>query len=139
VPIGSVLPTELGGVELHTFAIGEEILARLAERLGVTIDELETAFASEHGARFMQIYALRLPGTDASALATGWAAIAYPPEVPDVAVSEETIDGRAVTVVHSPSASPRLGTFYLYGSGPTLFVVQALERDVAMEALGSLP
>ena len=67
------------------------------------------------------------------------AAPSTPPDVDDVEVGEETIDGTAITIVHSPSASPRLGTVYLYASGATLFVVQALERDVAVEALGSLP
>jgi hypothetical protein len=139
VPIGSVLPTELEGVELHTLTVGHDILERLPTHLGVAREKLEVAFASDHGARFVQMYAARLVGMPVVSLASGWAAIAYPPGVDDVEVSEEMIDGMAVTVVHSPGAAPRLGTFYLLPRGETLIVVQALEREIAEEALGSLP
>ena len=77
-PLEALLPRELDGVELHTFAVGEDILARLASRFGVTPGELETAFASDHGARFLQMYAIRLPGTTADELAEGWSLVAYP-------------------------------------------------------------
>jgi len=135
----TLLPAELDGVELHTFAVGEDILARLAADMGVSRDQLSTAFASDHGSRFVQTYAIRLPGTGASELAAGWTAVAYPPDLSDVVVTEETIDGRPITVVHSPSASPRLGTFYLDSRGDALIVVQALDSDVASEVLASIP
>jgi hypothetical protein len=135
----TLLPAELDGVELHTFAVGEDILARLAADIGVSPDQLMTAFASDHGSRFVQIYAIRLPGAPASALAAAWTAVAYPPDVSDVAVRDETIDGRPITVVHSPSASPRLGTFNLDSRGDALIVVQALDSDVASEVLASVP
>lgn len=139
MPIGSVLPTKLGGVELHTFAVGQDILDRLAAEIGVAPDEIEAAYASEHGARFLQIYVIRLSGIPGAVLAAGWSVAAYPPEVDDVVVSDQTIAGRAVTAVHAPSAAARLGTFYLLPRGETLFVVQALDHDVAAEAIGSLP
>jgi len=135
----ALLPAEHDGVELHTFAVGEDILARLAADMDASRDQLMTAFASDHGSRFVQTYAIRLPGTPASALAAGWAAVGYPPDVSDVAVRDETIDGRPITVVHSPSASPRLGTFYLDSRGDTLIVVQAFDSDVASEVLASVP
>jgi hypothetical protein len=134
----TLLPAELDGVELHTFAVGEDILARLAADTGVSSDQLMTAFASDHGSRFVQTYAMRLPGTPASALAAGWAAVAYPPDVSDVAVRNEAIDGRPITVVHSPSASPRLGTFYLDSRGDALIVVQAFDSNLASEVLASV-
>ena len=135
----AVLPRELDGVELHTFAVGEDILARLAAGLGVTPDELETAFASDHGARFLQMYAIRLRGATADALADGWSAAAYPPDTSDVTVADETVDGRTITVVDSPSARSLLGTFYLDPRGDTLVVVQAFDFTVAVEGLASLP
>ena len=60
----AVLPRELDGVELHSFAVGEDILARLASRFGVVPDDLETAFASDHGARFLQMYAIQAARED---------------------------------------------------------------------------
>ncbi len=138
-PIGAVLPSEIGGVELHTFPVGEDILARLAARLSVATDELEAAFASDHGARFVQMYAVRLPGTTADALADAWGAVAYPPDVADVGIAEETMNGRPIIVVDSPSTASRLGTFYLDRRGETLIVVQAFDLDVAVAALASMP
>ncbi|MGH2418830.1 MAG: hypothetical protein ACRDFY_10895 [Candidatus Limnocylindria bacterium] len=137
-PIGSVLPTHLAGLELHTFGVGGDILARLADAHGVAVDDLETAFASEHGARFIQMYAIRLPGTTATALAATWVAVAYPPGVDDVDVTEETIAGRLVTVVHAPSLAPQVGTFYLYPRDDILFVVQTFDPVAAREALAAL-
>jgi len=134
----AALPRELDGVELHTFAVGEDILARLAIKFGVTPDELETAFASEHGARFLQMYAIRLSGKTADELAEGWSLVAYPPEVDDVAIAGETIDGAPITVVDSPSTRSRLGTFYLDRRGDTLIVVQTFEFADAVEALASI-
>jgi hypothetical protein len=138
-PIEAVLPRELDGVQLHTFAVGEDILARLASRLGVTPDELETAFASEHGARFLQMYAIRLPGMTGAELAEGWSLVAYPPDTADVAIAGETIGDRPITVVDSPSTRSRLGTFFLDRRGDTLIVVQAFDFGDAVEALASVP
>jgi hypothetical protein len=138
-PLQAQLPSQLGEVELHTFAVGQDILDRLAATLGVARAEVEAAYASEHGARFFQTYAIRLAGSPASSLATAWAAVAYPPDVTDVSVTEEAIGGSAVTVVHSPSAASRLGTFYLLPRDETLIVVQAPERVIAEEALAALP
>lgn len=138
-PIGEVLPKVLGGVELHTFAVGQDILLRLAGHMAVDAADFEIAYASEHGSRFLQIYALRLTGTDGAAMSTAWADVAYPSDVSEVAVSEEEIDGRRITVVDAPSARARLGTFYLHARDETLFVVQAFDREVATEALAALP
>ena len=140
-PLAEVLPTEVDGLALHTFAVGEDILARLAIQLCVEPADLETAFASEHGALFFQMYAIRLPGTTAAELAEGWSLVAYPPDITDVEIAGETIDGTAITVVNSPSAAYRLGTFYLDANGPgeTLIVVQAFDISVAVEALASVP
>ena len=132
-----MLPIELAGVELHTFAVGEDILARLADALGVPVTELETAFASEHGARFFQMYALRLHGTDAASLAATWAAVAFAPDVTDVSVSDAMLADRMVTVVESPEL-PSVGTFYLDPRDDILVVVQAFDVGVAEEALGAV-
>jgi len=138
-PLQAQLPSQLGGVELHTFAVGPDILDRLAAELGVAPEAIEAAYASEHGARFFQMYAIRLAGSPASSLATSWAAVAYPPDVSDTSVMEETIDGRAVTVVRAPSAAARLGTFFLLPRDETLLVVQAFDHETAEEALAALP
>ena len=52
-PIEQSLPTHLGGVELHTFAVGQDILLRLADSMAVDAAAFEIAYANEHGARFL--------------------------------------------------------------------------------------
>ena len=134
-----MLPVELGGVELHTFAVGQDTVERLAARLGVDTEALELRYASEHGARFLQMYAIRASGVDGRDLVEAWAEVAYPDDVTDVTVGEQPFGGKAVTVIHSPSEGARLGTYYSYSAEDTLLVVQAFDPAVAAEALASLP
>ena len=134
-----MLPTVLREVELHTFAVGPDIMERLAERLGVGTDDFEVRYASEHGARFLQMYALRLPGTSGAQLVEAWVAVAYPPDVTDASSSEQSVAGKTVTVVSAPSAAARIGTFHVYSADDTLLAVQAFDADVAAEALAALP
>ncbi len=138
-PIDSMLPVTLGGVELHTFAVGQDILERLVARLGVGIEQLEVRYASEHGARFLQMYALRVPGATGSGLVEAWVAVAYAPDVEDAASSQESVAGKDVVRVSAPSAAGRIGTFHLYADDDTLLVVQAFNPQVAAEALAALP
>lgn len=139
IAFDAVLPVMLGDVELHTFAVGQDIIERLAARLGIGVDEIEARFASDHGARFVQMYALQAPGVSGAQLLGAFSAAAYPPDASDVDVSEQQIAGKAVTVVTSPSTGARLGSFYAYASGDTLVVVQAFDPSVVAEALAALP
>ena len=134
-----MLPRELGGVELHTFAVGQDALARLAARVGIGPDSLDARYASEHGARFLQMYAVRAPGIAGPELLHAWTAVAYADDVVDAATSDQTIGGKAVAVVHAPSAASRLGTYYAYSVDATLMVVQAFDPEVAAEAIAALP
>lgn len=138
-PIDSMLPGTLGGVELHTFAVGQDILERLAARLAVAIDQFEVRYASEHGARFLQMYALRVPGTTGAQLVEAWVAVAYPPDVEDASSSEQSLAGKTVILVSAASAAARIGTFHIYSYGDTLLAVQAFDPQVAAEALAQLP
>lgn len=138
-PIDTILPVTLGGVELHTFAVGQDILERLAARLAVGIDRFEVRYASEHGARFLQMYALRLPGTTGAQLVEAWVAAVYPPDIDDAASSEESLAGKTVTLVSAASVAERLGAFHIYNHGDTLIAVQAFDPQVAAEALAALP
>jgi hypothetical protein len=137
-PLDALLPTELGGVQLHTFAVGQDNLQRLAARIGMGVGDLEVRYASEHGARFLQTYAIRAPGVAGSELAEAWAGVAYPPEVTDVGQTEQIIGDTEVRVSHAPSAGARLGTFYAFSAGETLLVVQAFDPAVAAEAIAAL-
>jgi hypothetical protein len=138
-PTDRLLPETLGGVELHTFAVGEDILKRLAARLHVGIDDFEVRYASEHGARFLQMYAVRVHGTGGERLVRAWLAVAYPPDVLDVAWTERRMAGRTVVELSAPSAAARIGSFHLYALADTLLVVQAFDPNVAAEALAVLP
>ena len=137
--LDDMLPVELGGVELHTFAVGKDALERLAQRLGVRVEELDVRNASEHGARFLQMYAVRAQGLSGPELVAAWAAAAYPDDISDATSSQQTVSGKAVSVVHAPSAAARLGTYYSYSVDDTLLVVQAFDPEVAAEALAALP
>ena len=137
--LASLLPQQLDGTELHTFAVGQDIIARVAERMEVSPDQMEVAYASDHGAQFLQMYALRLADVDARQLADAWAAAAYPPATPDVTRANAEIGGRPATVVTAESVAGRLGTFYLYATDGVLVVAQAFDADTAALGLAALP
>ncbi len=137
-PLAEVLPTRLGDVELHTFETGRDLLGRLAAELDVPPMELEVAFASEHGARFVEMYAIRLAGRSAAELAEAIEPAAYIVR-DDVVVSSDVIDDTAVTVIDSPSEGLQVGTYYLVVLDETLIVIRTFERTDAEDALAALP
>lgn len=138
-PLSELLPRTLAGVELHTFAVGGDMLARLAATLGLEVSDVEVAFASEHGARFFQSYAVRAPAVEGVRLMNAFVNSAYDVGEGEVAVSEEVIGGKSVTVVLQPSTSARIGTYYAYTAGGVLFIVQTMDPAVAEEVLPALP
>lgn len=115
------------------------MLARLAATLGVDVSDVEVAFASEHGARFFQTYAIRASGFEADRLMEAFVNSAYDIAEGEVTVGDEVIAGKPVTVVLQPSSSARLGTYYAYTAEDVLFVVQVLDPVVAEEVLAALP
>lgn len=134
--IGDYLPTELDGVELHTFAVAEDVTARLADATGT---ELELAYASEHGARFVQAIAIRAPRTDPDALGSLFAAAAFPPDGSTAEVTRTQLGGEAVVTVADPAAIARLGTYYLLARDDVLIVVEAFRPQDAADMIGALP
>jgi len=136
-PLAEELPTHLGEVELHTFETGRDLLGRLAAELDVPPQELEVAYASEHGARFIEMYAIRLAGRSPADLAQALEPAAYIAR--DATVSSDVIDGTAVTVIDSPSEGPQVGTSYLVVLDETLIVIRTFERTDAEDALAALP
>lgn len=139
VALPELLPASLDGVELHTFAVGGDILDRLAPTLGVEPTAIEAAYASEHGARFFQSYAIRVPGVEGSRLLEAFAASAYDPSEGEVTADEASVGGRSVTVVTQSATAARLGTFYAYLMDDVLLVVQAFDPVVADEVVSALP
>ena len=138
-PVGDLLPDELDGVELHTFAVGQDVIDRLVTRLGITQPDLEAAYASEHGARFLQMYAIRVPAIEGPSVLDAFVASAYGPGEGNVTVAEQAVGGKPVTVVAQPATVARLGAFYATVTGDTLLVVQAFDPNVAADALAALP
>lgn len=136
--ITELLPRALAGVELHTFAVGRDMLARLAATLGLEDSDLEVAFASEHGARFFQAYAVRAPAVDADRLLEAFANSAYDMADGEVTTSDVVVGGRPVTLVFQASTAARLGTYYAYTADGVIFIVQAMDPAVADEVLAAL-
>ena len=134
--IGDYLPTELDGVELHTFAVAQDVIARLADATGT---ELELAYASEHGERFVQAIAIRAPGTDPDALGSLFAAAAFPPDGSTAEVTRIELGGEEVVAVADPAAISRLGTYYLLARDDVLIVVEAFRPQDAADMIGALP
>lgn len=99
VALAELLPTSLNGIELHTFAVGGDVVDRLGSTLGIERTAIEAAYASEHGARFFQTYALRVPGVDGPRLLEAFVASAYDPSEGEVTRDETTVGGRPVIVV----------------------------------------
>jgi len=137
VPLEAMLPVRIGTTVLHTFPVGQDWLARLGSQLGVSRSGLDVAYASDHGAAFVQMYAIRAAGRDTPRLLTALAAVAYP--TGKAAVSSKTIAGREVTVINQPETANRLGTFYAFGIGDTLIVAEAFAEPVVERALQALP
>lgn len=139
VALADLLPRSLNGVELHTFAVGGDLMDRLASTLALEPSAIEAAYASEHGARFFQTYAVRVPGADGPSLLEAFVASAYDPSEGEVIRDEATIGGRSVNVVTQPTTAARLGTFYAYLIDDALLVVQSFDPLVADEVIAALP
>ena len=136
----ALLPSEFRGTEAHTFAVGTEMLARVASVLALRQDDLEAAFASDHGPAFVQMYALRAPGRSAQEIQAALSQAAYPQADPSsVSVNSQQLGRRSVTVIsHDPEADT-IGTFYCLIDGSVLIVAQALAEPVAEAAFDELP
>ena len=137
--LADLLPDSLDGVELHTFAVGQSIIDRMASTLGIGVDGVEAAYASEHGARFFQTYALRVSGVDGVRLLEAFVDSAYDPTEGDVTRDEATVGGKTVVVVSQPTTAARLGTFYAYRLDDVVLALQAFDPAVADEVLAALP
>jgi hypothetical protein len=139
-PLQALLPSSFRGTPPHTFAVGEEMLERLRTALGVAPGALESAFASDHGPAFVQMYALRASGLSAPEMLAALPEAAYPDAEPgSVMVSEAVLGTRNVTVITEPSAATTLGTYYCLVDGEVLVVAQALAEPVAESAFAALP
>lgn len=112
---------------------------RLVATLGADPANLEVAYASEHGARFFQTYALRLRGVSGSGMLEAFLTATYDPAEGDVTHSDSTVNGIPVTVVAQPTTIARLGTYYAYPYRDVLLVVQAFDPRVAEQVLQALP
>lgn len=126
-------------MELHTFAVGQDSTERLLAVLGAAPSDLEIAYASEHGARFLQMYALRVRDVDGRTLLDAFVEAALDPAAGAVARSDEQIAGKAVTVLRQSATASRLGTFYAYAFGDVLLVAQAFDLQTAEAGLAALP
>ncbi|HEX5578622.1 MAG TPA: hypothetical protein VFY43_03050 [Candidatus Limnocylindria bacterium] len=135
-----LLPADFRGTEAHTFAVGQDMLARLATALGIRRRALEAAYASDHGPAFVQMYALRAPGHDPQELLDALPGAAYP-AAPAGAITVEVgqLAGRAVTVITEASQAATIGSFYAFTDGGALIVAQALAEPVAEAAFDELP
>lgn len=135
-----LLPADFGGVEAHTFAVGHDMLERLATDLGVDPAEVQVAFASDHGPAFIQMFAIRVSGRSAQDLEQALTRTAYPTDAtPEV--STVRLAGRELTVVSDQALGPQRGTFYLLPlpEQQALIVAQAFAEPVVEAALGELP
>lgn len=133
----AMLPARIGTTVLHTFPVGQDWLARLTSELGIRRADLQVAYASDHGAAFVQMYAIRADRLSRARLSAALAAVAYPSG--EVAMSSMVIAGRTVTVIDQPATRQRLGTFYAFGIGDTLIVAEAFAETVVERAFESLP
>lgn len=115
------------------------MLARLATELDMATDDLEVAFASDHGANFVQMYALRAPGHSADEILAGLVLVAFPDAQETTTSTEQRLGVRMVTVISEPTEAARLGTLYCLADGQVLIVAQAFTEAVAEAAFDELP
>jgi hypothetical protein len=139
-PLQELLPARFRGTEAHTFAVGQDLLARLATAIGIRRRALEAAYASDHGPAFVQMYALRAAGHGPQELLDALPKAAYPGAPPgSIRVEEGQLGDRLVTVISDPNEAGPIGSFYALVDGGTLIVAQALAEPVAEAALDELP
>lgn len=116
------------------------MLARLVEEMEVGSAELEVAFASDHSAAFVQMYALRVAGHSADEILAALAPAAYPDASPEsISVTQQTMGARTVTIIRQPDQAEQVGTFYCLADGQVLIVAQAFTEAVAAAAFEELP
>jgi hypothetical protein len=138
-PLQSLLPGDFHGTEAHTFAVGQDLLARLATAIDLPRRALDAAYASDHGPAFVQMYALRARGRDPRELLDALPQAAYPAAAGTVTVEAGRLGDRQVTVISEPSQAATIGSFYAFVDGGTLIVAQALAEPVAEAAFDELP
>ncbi|HEX2141987.1 MAG TPA: hypothetical protein VHK28_06890 [Candidatus Limnocylindria bacterium] len=107
-----LLPADFGGVEAHTFPVGQDMLARLAAELGVEDDDVQVAFASDHGPAFIQMFAMRVVGSTADQVADALTRTAYPAEA-QPRVSSLRLADRDLAVIRDEALATQRGTFYV--------------------------
>ena len=139
-PLQGLLPADFRGTEAHTFAVGQDMLARLAAAVEIRRRALQAAYASDHGPAFVQMYALRAAGHDPQELLAALPQAAYPSAPTDaITVEPGRFGARQVTVISEPSEAGTIGSFYALVDGGTLIVAQALAEPVAEAAFAELP
>jgi len=139
-PLQDLLPTDFRGVEAHRFPVGQDMLTRLATAIGIRRGALQTAYASDHGPAFVQMYALRAAGHDPQELLGALPQAAYPGVAAgSITVEPGQLGDRAVTVITEPNEAGTIGSFYALIDGGTLIVLQAFAEPVAEAALAELP
>jgi hypothetical protein len=140
VPLQALLPSEFDGVPAHTFATAPDLLVRLAALAGVDVADVEVAYASEHGVTFVQTYAIRIPELAPQELLELLPSAVYPGIAPpQVEVTQQTLAGRPVVVMHQASAASRIGTFWALATDDAIILVQGLDPAVAESAIRALP
>ena len=149
--LAELLPTTVAGREFTVTAYsGEEAggllgdnlggsAASIAADLGVPVTDLEAAVAVGPGwQQFIgpEVLAIRFSGADSAAILE-----ALPPLLGglrfmsgEAVVTEESIDGKAVSVLQMTSA-----TYYFYAIGDVVFIVNTPDRAEAEDALSQLP
>ena len=138
-PLQDLLPAGFRGTPAHTFPVGQDMLARLAAAIGIRRRALQSAYASDHGPAFVQMYALRARGHDPQELLDALPQVAYPGARGTVTVEPLQLGNRKVTVISEPSQAAAIGSFFAFVDGGTLIVAQALAEPVAEAAFEELP
>jgi hypothetical protein len=149
--LATVLPGTVAGQEMtKRSGSGEEsagtlpfaIAGGVADFLGIPHADMAWASAAAPNADAAGnhvMWAVRFPGADSAQLieqvttALGGVALA----AGQIDVTEETIDGKAVSVL--PISAEGSSTYYVYAVGDVLFVFQTPDRAEADDAIGQLP
>ena len=152
--LAALLPTSVAGQVLTVSSVdGDEAghlmtehmggsAGSVATTVGVEVSELEAAVAATPDADPYAegggdvVFAIRYPGADSAALTEAVAPVAGGMEwmSGEIAVTEETVGGREVSVLETS-----LTTHYFYAIGDVIFLVRTPDRAIAEEALSQLP
>jgi hypothetical protein len=147
----ALLPAKVGDVQLERLSLSgadfyatglpetQSRLDAMLTALGKTVADLSVADAGDpFGRTVLEIGAFRVAGAKPAQLLSEWVSSNQASNPGNIAVSNETVDGRRLTKLVDRSLDVR-ATTWVYVKGDTIFLIGADDPALVSAALAQLP